>query len=69
MKVSGQHHEPPALPPAKEPPGIHWIGDWVGRRALSESYGEEENLTPAVIRTPAVQPVARLYTDWAISTP
>jgi hypothetical protein len=33
MEVSGQLHAPDALPPEKEPPGTHWIGDWVGPRA------------------------------------
>jgi hypothetical protein len=32
--VSGQFHAPAALPPGKDPPppGIHWIGGWVGPR-------------------------------------
>jgi hypothetical protein len=33
---------------------------WSGR------YGEENNLAPTAKRTPAVQPVARHYTDGAI---
>jgi hypothetical protein len=36
---------------------------WPGR------YAEEKNLAPAGNRTPAVQPVARRYTDWVIPTP
>jgi hypothetical protein len=30
MAMSGQVHTLAALPPRKEPPGTHWIGDWVG---------------------------------------
>jgi hypothetical protein len=33
------------------------------------SYGEERNLAPAGNWTPAVQTVARRYTDWVISAP
>jgi hypothetical protein len=32
LEVSGQLHAPAALPSRKEPPGIHWIGGWVGPR-------------------------------------
>jgi hypothetical protein len=36
-----------------------------GPQSLSRRYGEELNLTPDGIRTLAVQPVVRHYTDWA----
>jgi hypothetical protein len=29
MEVSGQLHDPAALPPMERAPGIHWIGGWV----------------------------------------
>jgi hypothetical protein len=35
----------------------------------SGRYGEDKNLVPTGNRTPAVQPVARRYTDWAIQVP
>jgi hypothetical protein len=44
---------------------FHYGGDkgLVGPQSLSERCGEEKYFTPAVIRTPTVQPIARLYTD------
>jgi hypothetical protein len=37
MEVSGQPHAPAALFPRKEPPGTHWIGGWVGSRAVLDA--------------------------------
>jgi hypothetical protein len=37
-------------------------------QSQSGRYGEEKNLAPAGNRTPAVQSVARLCTDWGIRT-
>jgi hypothetical protein len=34
MEVTGQLHALAALPTGKEPPGTHWIGGWVGPRAV-----------------------------------
>jgi hypothetical protein len=50
--------------------GTHWIGGWVGPRAVLDavvkrkipSHRRESNP-----RTPIVQPVAQRYTDWAIT--
>jgi hypothetical protein len=50
-------------------PGTHWIGGWVGLRAVLcagvkrkiSSHRRESNP-----RTPIVQPVAQSYSDWAI---
>jgi len=36
MEVSGQLHAPAALPPGKEPV-THWIGGWVGPRAVLDA--------------------------------
>jgi hypothetical protein len=33
MDVNGQLHAPAALPPG-EAPGAHWIGGWVGPKAV-----------------------------------
>jgi hypothetical protein len=68
MEVSGQLHAPAALPFGGRAPSTHWIGGWVGPRAGLDT-GEENSLALAGIRTPAVQPVARRYTDRAIPTP
>jgi hypothetical protein len=62
MEVSGQLHAPAALPPRERAPGTHWIGGWVGPRAVLDiavvkrkipSTRRESNP-----RTPIVQPVA-----------
>jgi hypothetical protein len=64
MEVSGQLHALATLP-RKKAPGTHWIGGWVGPRAVldavvrkSPSPSQESNP-----RTPIVQPVAQRYTD------
>jgi hypothetical protein len=63
MEESCQLQVPVALPPEKEPPVP--IGQEVGwvLRASLEAVGREKSLAPAV------QPIARRYTDWAISGP
>jgi len=60
MEVSGQLHAPAALLP-----GTHWIGCWVGPRAI---LGAVKRKIPSPHqesnpRTPIVQPVAQRYTD------
>jgi len=69
MEVSDQLHAPAALPPGKEPPGTHWIGGWVGPRAVLDAV--EKRKIPSPRREsnpdhPIVQPVASPYTDWTI---
>jgi hypothetical protein len=66
MDVSGQLHAPATLPPGKALLGTHWIGGWVGPRAVLDavvkrkipSHRQESNP-----RTPIVQRVAQRYTD------
>jgi hypothetical protein len=51
MVVSGEPHAPNALPP-----GIYWIGGWVGPRAGPEAVKRE---VPSPFRdSPAVLPLA-----------
>jgi hypothetical protein len=57
MEVSGQLLASPHYPQGNNP--------WVGLRTGLEAV---ESLAPAGTQTPAVQPVARRYTDWAIPT-
>jgi hypothetical protein len=40
MEVSGQLHVPSALLPRERAPGIHWIGGWVGPRAVMDALAE-----------------------------
>jgi hypothetical protein len=37
MEVSGQLHDPAALPPRKRAPGTLWIGVWVDPRAVLDA--------------------------------
>jgi hypothetical protein len=61
---------PRPLYPRERAPGTHWIGGWVGPRAVLDavvkrkipSSSGESNPT-----TPIVQSVAQRYTDWAIT--
>jgi hypothetical protein len=45
---------------------IYWIGGWVGPRAVMNPGEGKKSLASAGIRTPAVKPVTRCYTDWHI---
>jgi hypothetical protein len=56
MEVSGQLHDPAALPAGK-------LG---GPQSRSGRGGEEKNSQPPNPRIPIVQPIAQRYTDWAI---
>jgi hypothetical protein len=58
MKIwrNGELHAPAALPPVQDK-------DLGGTQSRSGRCGVEENLALTRNRTPAVQPVARLYTD------
>jgi hypothetical protein len=65
MVVSGQLHDPAALPP-----GTHWIGGWVGPRAVLDAVVKRKIPSPrreSNPRSPIIQPVAQRYTDWAIT--
>jgi hypothetical protein len=51
-------------------PGTHWIGHWVGPRAVLDAVVKRKIPSPrreSTSRTPIVQPVAQRYTDWAIT--
>jgi hypothetical protein len=50
--------------------GTHWIGGWVGPRAVLDAVMKRKIPSPrqeSNPRTPIVQPVAQSYTDWAIT--
>jgi hypothetical protein len=69
MEVSGQVHGPAALPPGNAP-GTHWIGGWVGPRAILDAVVKRKIPNPrreSNPTTPIIQPVAQRYTDWAIT--
>jgi hypothetical protein len=52
-------------------PGSHWIGGWVGARAVLDTAVVKRNIPTfrreSNPRTPIVQSVAQHYTDWAIT--
>jgi hypothetical protein len=61
---------PGHITPKERAPGTHWIGGWVGPRAVLDAVAKREipshrrQWNP---RTPIVQSVAQRYTDWAIT--
>jgi hypothetical protein len=66
MEVSGQLHAPAALPPKERAPGTHWIGGWVGPRAVLDAVVKRKIPNPrreSNPRTPIVQSVAQRCTD------
>jgi hypothetical protein len=57
--------------PRERVPGTHWIEGWVGPWTVLEGVMKRKISSPrreSKTRTPIVQPVARRYTDWAITT-
>jgi hypothetical protein len=64
MEVSGQLHAPAALPPGKEPPGVHRIEGCLGLRGSLDDMEKWKFLPPPGLD---LQPVANGYTDCAIS--
>jgi hypothetical protein len=70
MEVGGQFHAPTALPPMERAPATHWIGGWVGLRAVMDAVVKGKTPSPrreSNPRTPIVQPRAQRYTDWIIT--
>jgi hypothetical protein len=56
--------------PRERAPGTHWIGGWVGPRAVLDVVVKRKIPSPSresIPRTPIVQPVDQSYTDWAIT--
>jgi hypothetical protein len=67
--MSGQLHSPVALPPGEKPPGIHWIGGWVGPIT---GLGDLERRKILPLRELKLRPLggpASLYADCAILAP
>jgi hypothetical protein len=61
---------PGRFTPRERAPGIHWIGGWVGPRAVLDAVVKREIRSPrreSNPRIPIFQPVAQRYTDWAIT--
>jgi hypothetical protein len=70
MEFSGKFYAPAALPLRERAPGTHWIGGWVGLRAVLDAMVKRKIPSPRREpnpRTPIIQPVAQRYTDWAIT--
>jgi hypothetical protein len=61
---------PGRFTPRERALGTHWIGGWVGPRAVLDAVVKRKIPSPcreSNPRTPIVQPVAQRYTDWAIT--
>jgi hypothetical protein len=57
---------PGRFTPREGTPGTHWIGGWVGPRAVLDAVVKRKIRSPrreSNPRTPIVQPVAQRYTD------
>jgi hypothetical protein len=57
---------PGRFTPRESAPGTHWIGDWVGPRAVLDAVEKRKIPSPrreSNPRTLIVQPVAQHYTD------
>jgi hypothetical protein len=60
MEVSGQLHEPAALPPGKEPlVPIGWEAGWAPEPVSTEGEEKNSQLLP-VLEPPIIQPAARV---------
>jgi hypothetical protein len=60
---------PGRFTPQGKAPGTHWIGGWVGPRAVLDTV-VKKNPSPrreSNPRTPIVQLVSQRYTDWAVT--
>jgi hypothetical protein len=56
--------------PRERVPGTHWIGGWVGPRAVLDAVVKRKIPSPlreSSPRTPIIQTVAQSYTNWAIT--
>jgi hypothetical protein len=61
---------PGRFTPRERAPGTHWIGGWVGPRAVLDAVVKRNIPSPSResnLRTPIVQPIVQRYTDWAIT--
>jgi hypothetical protein len=57
---------PGRFTPRERAPGTHWIGGWVGPRAVLDAVVKRKIPIPhreSNPRTPIIQPVDQLYTD------
>jgi hypothetical protein len=63
------YSRPGHFTPRERASGTHWIGRWVGPRAVLDAVVKRKSPSPSResnTRTPIVQPEAQRYTDWAI---
>jgi len=63
MEVSGKHHNPAALPPAKIS-GTHCMGWWVGPSSQSGRFVQEKKVLPLCWDLKPGPPP--LYTDYSV---
>jgi hypothetical protein len=58
---------PGRFTPRERAPRTHWTGGWMGPRAVLVKRKIPSPCRESNPRTPIIQPVAQLYTDWAIA--
>jgi hypothetical protein len=61
---------PGRFTPRERAPRTHWIGGWMGPRAVLDAVVKEKIASPrheSNPRTPIVQRVTQRYTDWAVA--
>jgi hypothetical protein len=59
---------PGRLTPRERAPGTHWIGSWVGPKAVLDTVVKRTIPSPcweSSPRTPIIQPIDQHYTNWA----
>jgi hypothetical protein len=68
MELTCQLHVPAALTQEKDPPGNHWIGDWMDRRAglntmkcRKTSYPDRPALSPSLYRLSSPGPIPEVF--------
>jgi hypothetical protein len=70
MEAGCQLHAAAALQAVERTTGTHWIGGWVGTRAVLDAVVKRKipsSRRESNPRAPIVQHVAQRYTDWAIT--
>jgi hypothetical protein len=66
----GSASHPGRFVSSERTPGTHWIGGWMGPRAVLDAVVKRKIPSPrreSSPRTQIVQPLAQRYTDWAIT--
>jgi hypothetical protein len=61
MEVSGQLHAPGRFTPRERAPAAHWIGGWVGPKAILDAVVKRKISIPLQESNPRIQIVQPIY--------